>query len=83
MQKTEKYNALSQFYKSLYAFLMLCNNSAGGLAIPTVPTNMKEDDMNDTKFLRTKDAARFLAVGRSTLEKLRLTGGGPVLVQRE
>ena len=30
------------------------------------------------KFVRTADAARFLGLGESTLEKLRLTGGGPV-----
>lgn len=29
------------------------------------------------KYVRTDNAARILGIGKSTLEKLRLTGGGP------
>ena len=32
--------------------------------------------------LKTKDAAVRLGISKSTLEKLRLTGGGPVFVKR-
>ncbi len=32
--------------------------------------------------LKTKDAAARLGISKSTLEKLRLTGGGPVFVKR-
>lgn len=34
--------------------------------------------MVERKFLTTSEAARYLGVGKSTLEKRRLTGGGPV-----
>lgn len=32
--------------------------------------------------LKTKDASSRLGISKSTLEKLRLTGGGPVFVKR-
>ena len=32
--------------------------------------------------LKTKDAATRLGLSKSTLEKLRLTGGGPVFIKR-
>lgn len=32
-------------------------------------------------YLRTKDAATYIGVAKSTLEKLRLTGGGPVFAK--
>ena len=32
--------------------------------------------------LKTKDAATHLGISKSTLEKLRLTGGGPVFIKR-
>ncbi len=32
---------------------------------------------NFNRFLRTADAARYIGLSKSTLEKLRVTGGGP------
>jgi predicted DNA-binding transcriptional regulator AlpA len=32
---------------------------------------------NLTRFFRTADAARYVGLSKSTLEKLRVTGGGP------
>ena len=32
--------------------------------------------------LKTKDASTRLGISKSTLEKLRLTGGGPVFIKR-
>lgn len=34
-----------------------------------------------TRHLRTREAASYLGLGKSTLEKLRLTGLGPVYVK--
>lgn len=33
--------------------------------------------MDQRRIFRTRDAARYLGVSASTLEKLRLSGGGP------
>jgi hypothetical protein len=41
----------------------------------TLPNNMKS-------YLRTPEAAENYGVAVSTLEKLRLTGGGPVFIKR-
>ncbi len=38
--------------------------------------------MNLPTLLKTKDASTRLGISKSTLEKLRLTGGGPVFVKR-
>jgi excisionase family DNA binding protein len=36
---------------------------------------------NDTRLLKTSEAAEWLGVSESLLHKLRLTGGGPVFVR--
>ena len=44
---------------------------------------MKEEAQLDTqnKLMKTDDAARYLGLSSSLLNKLRLTGGGPVFVR--
>ena len=37
--------------------------------------------MESRRILRQRDAARYLALAESTLEKLRLTGDGPLFVK--
>lgn len=37
--------------------------------------------MNTTKYLRTHDAARYCGLSHRTLEKLRITGGGPAYLR--
>ena len=38
---------------------------------------MPDDIYTQTRWLRTKDAAAHIGLSKSTLEKLRVTGGGP------
>ena len=37
--------------------------------------------MSDRRILRTPDAARYVGLSASTLEKMRLTGDGPAFIQ--
>jgi len=41
-------------------------------------TNQDETQSNAEPFLTTKEAARFLILKANTLEKMRVTGGGPI-----
>jgi len=41
-------------------------------------TNQDEIQSNAEPFLTTKEAAKFLILKANTLEKMRVTGGGPI-----
>lgn len=41
-------------------------------------TNQDETQNNAEPFLTTKEAAKFLILKANTLEKMRVTGGGPI-----
>jgi len=41
-------------------------------------TNQDETQSNAEPFLTTKEAAKFLILKANTLEKMRVTGGGPI-----
>jgi predicted DNA-binding transcriptional regulator AlpA len=45
--------------------------------------NMQTSDFSNThrRKLPTKEAARYLSLGKSTLDKLRVLGGGPAFIK--